>query len=302
MTRLFVTGADGFVGRHLRAAVDAGAFGRCEWCAPPDEFDVRDMAATADAVAIARPDAVIHLAARSFVPESFANPRETFEVNLLGTLNLLQALKRARFNGRMIYVSSGDVYGHVPEAELPIDERRAPEPRNPYAVSKLAAEQLTLQWHRSEGLDAIVARPFNHVGPGQDVRFVLPSLARQVVAIARDAQSPVIEVGDIDTTRDFTDVRDVVGAYAAMLQSGRAGHTYVVGSGQEHRVRDLLVQMCELAGITAEIRQDSSRLRIAEQRRVVANAALLRRETGWLPRISLKTTLTDILEDARSKL
>jgi GDP-4-dehydro-6-deoxy-D-mannose reductase len=299
MTRLFVTGASGFVGRHLESAVGAGNFGACEWFAASEELDIRDAGATLNAVESVRPDAVVHLAARSFVPESFADPRGTFEVNLVGTLNVLQALKSVGFRGRMIFVSSGDIYGHVPDAELPIDERRLPEPRSPYAVSKLASEQLTLQWHRTEGLDAIVARPFNHVGPGQDSRFVLPALAKQVIAITNGEQPPVIEVGDIDTTRDFTDVRDVVAAYAAMLQSGRPGRTYVVGSGRERRVRELLAEMCRLAGVTAEIHQDSSRMRPAEQRRMVANAGLLERDTGWTPRVSLENTLLDILDDAR---
>jgi GDP-4-dehydro-6-deoxy-D-mannose reductase len=300
MTRLFVTGAGGFAGRHLAAAVTAGEFGDCVWLPAPETLDIRDTAGTLAAVEAARPDAVIHLAARTFVPESFADPRVTFEVNLFGTLNLLQALRATRFDGRMIYVSSGDVYGLVPEEELPVDENRPPEPRSPYAVSKVAAEQLALQWHRSEGLDVMIARPFNHVGPSQDGRFVLASLARQVAAIAAGVHPPVIDAGDLDTTRDFTDVRDVVGAYAAMLRSGRSGRIYVIGSGRERRVRDALAQMCVLAGIAVDIRQDPSRLRPSEQRRMAANSRLLHMDTGWSPRISFETTLTDILEAARS--
>lgn len=300
MRRLFVTGASGFVGHHLQAAVAAGAFGPCQWLPAPAALDIREAGPTLEAIAQARPDAVIHLAARSFVPDSFADPRATFEVNLLGTLNLLLALKAAKFSGRFIYVSSGDVYGHVPDSALPVDEQRTPEPRSPYAVSKIAAEQLCLQWHRSEGLDVMIARPFNHVGPGQDARFVLPSLARQVIAIADGTQPAVIEAGDIDTTRDFTDVRDVVAAYAAMLGRGVTARTYLIGSGQERCVRDLLAQMCRQAGIEAEVRQDPARLRPTEQRRMAANAQLLARDCGWIPRIPLQSTLNDILDDARN--
>ena len=298
MNRLFVTGATGFVGGHVEAAVRAGDFGDCTWLPAPETLDIRDADATQAAIEEARPDAVIHLAARTFIPESFTDPWGFFEVNLRGTLNVLRALKAIKFQGRMLYVSSGDVYGLVPESELPVDERRLPEPRSPYAVSKIASEHLTLQYHRAEGLDAVVARPFNHVGPGQDGRFVLPSLAAQIVAIAR-GEPAMIYAGDIDTTRDFTDVRDVVAAYGVMLRSGRPGSTYVVGSGQERSVRRILAQMCEIAGVTAEIRQDASRMRPSEQRRMVANAGLLMRETGWKPNISFEATLIDILESAR---
>lgn len=301
--RLLVTGAGGFVGLHVQSAcAEGGAFAGWDFHATPLGMDVRDREAMRAAVVAAEPDDVLHLAAQSFVPRSFEEPRETLEVNLLGTLSLLQALDAVGFGGRLVLASSGDVYGQVPEDALPVDEARAPAPRNPYAVSKVAAEQLCLQWHRAHGLDVMVARPFNHVGPGQAPRFVLPSLARQVVAVAEGHQPPVLEVGDIDTTRDFTDVRDIVAAYAAMFRRGAAGGTYVIASGQERRVRDLLGTMCRLLGISPEIRQDPARLRPAEQRRMCADASRLVRETGWTPRIPIETTLQDILKDAQEPI
>lgn len=294
---LLITGASGFVGRVAMAH-----FADSEQYVPValPALDLRDAAAVHAAVAGILPHAVLHLAAQSFVPRSFEAPQETFDINLLGTLNLLQALRAANFAGTFLYVSSGDIYGRVPEDELPVTEARFPEPRSPYAVSKFAAEQLCLQWHRTEGWDVKIARPFNHVGPGQDPLFVLPAFARQVIAIAQGRQSPVIDVGDIDTTRDFTDVRDVVAAYDAILARGRAGATYLIGSGTERRVRDLLSMMCTLEGITPEIRQDAARLRPAEQRRMVADASLLRRDTGWEPQHAIATTLNDILHAART--
>ena len=297
--RLLVTGATGFVGRHLASAVAAGVFGELEFVPAPADWDIRDADSSRALVAEVKPAAVIHLAAQSFVPRSFEAPRETFEINLLGTLGLLQALAAERFTGRMVYVSSGDVYGKVPDESLPVGESRMPEPRSPYGVSKFAAEQLCLQWHRSEGLDVVVARPFNHVGPGQLAQFVLPALARQVVAIAQGRQPPVIEAGDIDTTRDFSDVRDIVAAYAAMLRAGVPGRTYVVGSGIERRVRDLLAEMCRIEGIAPRIEQDPARMRPAEQRRMAADSRLLRADTGWAPAVPLHETLNDILEEAR---
>lgn len=284
----------------MRAACgDGGVLAGWSFCSAPAGLDVRDARAVAELTAEIRPDAVVHLAAQSFVPRSFEHPQETFDINLGGTLNLLLGLRASVFGGRLIYVSSGDIYGKVPENELPVNERRQPEPRSPYAVSKVAAEQLCLQWARTEGLDAVIARPFNHIGPGQDSRFVLPALARQIVAVER-GERDTIEIGDIDTTRDFTDVRDIVAAYAAMLSAGHAGATYCVASGQERRIRDLLRVMSGLAGVNPVLHQDPSRLRPAEQRRMVGDSALLAAHTGWAPRIALETTLHDILNDARN--
>lgn len=301
--RLLVTGSTGFVARHVRAAChDGGPLAGWEFNGNSPGWDIRDKAAVRELVERVRPDGVLHLAAQSFVPRSFESPQETLEINVIGTANLLQALAAIGFRGRMVFASSGDVFGRVPDEALPVTEARIPEPRNPYAVSKIAAEQLCLQWHRTEGLDVLIGRPFNHVGPGQDSRFVLPALARQVAAIADGRQPPVIEAGDIDTTRDFTDVRDVVAAYAAMLTNGLAGSTYVIGSGVERRVRDLLLELCRIAAIEPEIRQDVAKIRPAEQRRMVADAGRLRVDTGWAPKIPFETTLLDILNDVRNHL
>lgn len=297
---LLVTGAGGFVGRHVAAAVAAGAFGNVALAAPPDGWDIRDARAVHALVEEVRPDAVLHLAAQSFVPRAFEAPEETFDINLMGTLHLLQALKAVRFAGRFLLVSSGDVYGLVPDDALPVDERTPPMPRNPYAASKVAAEHLCLQWHRSEGLDAMVVRPFNHIGPGQSSSFVVPTLARQVAAIAAGRQLPVVDAGDIDTTRDFTDVRDVAAAYAALLAHGHSGATYVVGSGHERRIRDILATLCTLAGVAPEVRQDPARLRRADQRRMVADPRLILEHTGWSSTRPLEETLTDVLDEART--
>lgn len=297
--RILVTGASGFVGQHVARSIEQGRFGAARMIAWP-KVDLRDGPAAATVVAEAAPDAVIHLAAQSFVPRSFQDPEETLAINLTGTLHLLQGLKASGFTGRLLFVSSGDVYGQVPEDALPVVETRLPEPRNPYAVSKVAAEHLCLQYGRSENLDVVIARPFNHIGPGQDARFVVPSMAGQVARIAAQGRKGVVNVGDIDTTRDFTDVRDVVSAYACLLESGRSGEIYQVASGVERRVRDLLESMCALADIDAEVRQDPRRMRLAEQRRMVADARKIRVDTGWAPQISIETTLTDIINEARN--
>jgi GDP-4-dehydro-6-deoxy-D-mannose reductase len=300
MKRLYITGASGFVGQHIARTVADGGFGQCVLHAMPDDLDIRDSKALHASLAAVQPDWVIHLAARSFVPDSFADPRETLDVNLFGTLSLLCALREMNFSGRLLYVSSGDVYGAVPESALPVSESRWPEPRNPYAVSKLSAETLCLQWHRSEQLDVIVARPFNHIGPGQSERFVVPALARQVARIAAGLQDPSLVVGDIDVTRDFSDVRDVVRAYAAILGRGQAGQTYNVGSGREVTVRSILQTLCAQAQVEPTVVSDSARLRPSEQRRMVADCGRLRQDTGWEPAISLETSLQQILDQFRT--
>ncbi len=300
MKKLYITGGSGFVGQHIARMVADGGFGACTLHATPDHLDIRDGKALQASLAAVRPDWVIHLAALSFVPDSFANPRDTLDVNLFGTLNLLCALREMKFSGRLLYVSSGDVYGAVPESALPVDESRWPEPRNPYAASKTAAETLCLQWHRSEQLDVMVVRPFNHIGPGQSERFVVPALARQVARIAAALQEPKLMVGDIDVTRDFSDVRDVVRAYAAMLERGQAGRTYNVCSGREVTIRSILHKLCALARVDPAIVQDSARLRPSEQRRMVADCQRLRADTGWEPAIPLETSLQQILDQFRT--
>ncbi len=295
--RVLVTGASGFVGRHL---MGAAAFAGVEF-ATLQNVDIRDRSALQAEVASIRPDHVIHLAAQSFVPRSFEDPAGTLEINLMGTLHLLQALDSVGFSGRFLYVSSGDVYGAVHESQLPVTEQHPPAPRNPYAVSKLSAELLCLQWHRSNSLDVVVARPFNHVGPGQDAAFVVPALAAQVVAIARGQRAPVIRAGDIDVTRDFTDVRDIVAGYARLLVSGTSGRTYQLCSGVERSVRGILERLLALKAVDAEIEQDPSKFRPAEQRRMVADNTWVSRDTGWLPAIPWEKTLQDIIEEMESR-
>ena len=292
--RLLLTGANGFVGQYVQAALP---------CVPlPDELDLRDGAALTAAIAAIRPDTVLHLAAQSFVPAAFENPRETFDINLYGTLNLLEALQAAEFRGRMIFVGSGDTYGQVSEAALPVREDHPLHPRNPYAVSKVAAEALCYQWSQTSGFELVMVRPFNHIGPGQSPRFAIADFARQVMEIRLGRRAPVLQVGDIDVTRDFTDVRDVVRAYGMLLEQGRNGGIYNVCSGREYRIRDLLQQLIHLSGVEAMIEQDPTRLRRAEQRRMVASFEALHRDTGWQPAISMEESLRDLLNDWEKQL
>jgi GDP-4-dehydro-6-deoxy-D-mannose reductase len=292
--RTLLTGASGFVGCHVEAAIACTSL--------PRGIDLQDREALNEAVGFIQPDAVIHLAAQSFVPAAFENPRKTFDINFYGTLNLLEALKAAGFKGRMIFVGSGDIYGQVAESAFPVKEDFPLRPRNPYAVSKVAAEALCYQWSQTENFEIIMVRPFNHIGPGQSARFVLSDFAQQITEISVGHRSPVLSVGDIDVTRDFTDVRDVVRAYELLLTKGKNGTVYNVCSGHEHSIRELLLRLIEFSSVEVKIEQDLSRMRPAEQRRMVASYELLHKDTGWNPKISLDQSLKDLLHDWKTKL
>ncbi|MFZ3283123.1 GDP-mannose 4,6-dehydratase [Pseudomonas sp.] len=293
--RLFVTGLSGFVGQHIQSRL-ASPDAAWELLPAASRFDLTDPDSLVDQWP-QMPDAVIHLAGQTFVPEAFRDPARTFDINLLGTLNLLQALKARGFQGTFLYVSSGDVYGQVSENDLPITEQQAPCPRNPYAVSKLSAEFLSLQWGLSEGWPVLVARPFNHIGNGQKDSFVIASAARQIIRIKQSLQAPQLEVGDIDVSRDFLDVGDVVSAYFALLEKGQAGQVYNICSGREQSIRSLIEQLADLAEVNMQLVQDPARMRRADQRRVCGSHARLTKTTGWMPEITTQQSLRAILSD-----
>jgi GDP-4-dehydro-6-deoxy-D-mannose reductase len=293
--RLFVTGLSGFVGQHIQSRL-ASPDAAWELLPAASRFDLTDPHSLID-LWPHMPDAVIHLAGQTFVPEAFRDPARTFDINLLGTLNLLQALKARGFQGTFLYVSSGDVYGQVSENDLPITEQQAPCPRNPYAVSKISAEFLSLQWGLSEGWPVLVARPFNHIGSGQKDSFVIASAARQIIRIKQGLQAPQLEVGDIDVSRDFLDVGDVVSAYFALLEKGQAGQVYNICSGREQSIRSLIEQLADLAEVTMQLVQDPARMRRADQRRVCGSHERLTKTTGWTPDITTQQSLRAILSD-----
>jgi GDP-4-dehydro-6-deoxy-D-mannose reductase len=297
--RLFVTGSTGFVGQWLKKQVQTPPYDdQIEWLGTDARYDIRDQIALTTLLTDLAPDWVIHLAAQSAVPYSFANPKETFDINCLGTISLLQALKTSGFSGRFLYVSSADAYGAVSLDELPIRETRPLAPRNPYAVSKAAAEMVCKQWGLTEGIDVVIARPFNHIGPGQSTQFAVGSFVAQLVPIARGLAPPNIEVGDIETTRDFSDVRDVATAYIALLEHGMSGEIYNVCSGTETRIGDMFDFLVQLAKVKVSLEVSSEKQRRAEQRRMCGNNQKCISETGWKPRYTIPDTLRDIFNSA----
>ena len=289
---LLVTGHAGFVGQHLMSRTAAIGL--------VDEIgglvDITEPSAVRAAVERIRPDAVIHLAAQSFVPDSVRDPLGTYAVNFLGTQHLLAALKASGFEGRFLYVSSADLYGAVEAEHLPVLEDQPLRPLNPYAVSKIAAEALCRCFAGAEQMDIVIARPFNHIGPGQSTRFALADFTQSIAQMAAGRRAPVLQVGDLDVTRDFSDVRDVIEAYLLLLQHGRRGEIYNVCSGIERHLGEAVRLLGELAGVGLTLETDPLRLRGASQKRSVGDCSKLRRDTGWAPRISFDDTLRDMLK------
>lgn len=291
--RLLVTGLSGFVGSYCAEQMP----GAVDLLLPDGRLaDVRKPEEVRVAVAAARPDAVVHLAGQTLVPASVEDPVQTYRINFDGTLNLLLALRDCGFRGRLLYVGSADGYGVVPETEFPLAENRPMRPLNPYAVSKVAAEALCYQWSQSGPFEIVIARPFNHIGPRQSDRFAVASFARQIAAHRAGRAGRQLEVGDVDTTRDFTDVRDIVCAYAGLLASGRNGEAYNVCSGVERSLRDVIRGMLDVSRVDMEIHVDPERLRGHEQRRMVGSFAKLHSDTGWRPQIPFEQTLADTLD------
>jgi GDP-4-dehydro-6-deoxy-D-mannose reductase len=286
--KLLLLGGTGFVGAHLAARMrdrfSVRAFGRA--------LDVRDRPALLREVAAFQPDCVVNLAALTTVRETVQAPRATYDIMFTGLLNLFESLEEIGFRGRVLQVSSSEVYGHPQPQDLPLTELSPIRPMSPYAVGKMAAEMLCFEWAQRGLFDVMVARPFTHIGPGQSARFAIARFADQ---IAQAKAGATIEVGNLSATRDITDVRDVVGAYDAILDQGESGMVYNVCSESEVTVRDILDQMIAISGKEILVQVDVASLRAAEQQRLRGSAARLREKTGWRPRIPLSQTLTDML-------
>ena len=301
--RALVTGAAGFVGCHLvRALLAEGreVFGTLQsGHAPPAgfagvrwvEMELGSSASIAAALEAARPDRVYHLAAQASVGESLRDPLATWEVNATGTLRLAEAI---RGSARLLFVSSAEVYGVVPEDAQPIRESTRLHPTNPYAASKAAAEMAVLEAAHAHGTHAVIARSFNHTGPGQDTRFALAAFARQLAAMHAGAAEPVLRVGNLTARRDYLDVRDVVRAYLILLERGEPGHTYNVATGQAHSMAELVDLLVDLSGTGAHVEVDPARVRPLDVPLLSGDAGALR-ALGWAPEIPLRRTLADLL-------
>ncbi len=310
MLRVLITGVSGFVGRHLATALAARedeihGFGLGERPSRPplagwQAGDMLDADAVRAAVAASRPDAVIHLAGQSSAAVSFEHPVETYRTNAIGTWTLLDAVRQHAPRARVLIVGSGEVYGPQPEGSR-VAEAAPFRPVSPYALSKAAADALSDAFARRHGLAVIRTRSFGHSGPGQSPTFAIPSFARQIVAIEGGRAEAVLRVGNLDVTRDLTDVREVVEAYLALLARGRAGAAYNVCRGEGVRLRDAVDRMVARARVPVRIEVDPARVRPADLGFLVGDPEAMARDTGWRATMPLDRTLADVLEDWRGR-
>ncbi len=264
--------------------------------------DLRDEAVMSNALTEFAPDVIFHLAAQSSVKISFENPFETFSVNLIGTLNLLETISKVDFPIKTLIISSSEVYGQLTPEECPVVEDRPLRPINPYAVSKAAVDLLAYQYYRAYDLPVYIARAFSHSGPGQKTVGVLSDWAFQISKIDLGIAPPELKVGNMNVRRDYTDVRDVVRAYAAILEKGTAGRPYNVCSGKGYSLSELLDLYRTMVDKNIEIMSDQSRLRPVDIPILIGSNDRIRSETGWEPAIPIETTLADSLKYWRSRL
>jgi GDP-4-dehydro-6-deoxy-D-mannose reductase len=306
---LLITGATGFAGGHLVEAL-AGEAEIIGWgrSAPRPALahlamwqviDLLDRDRIASAIASIRPAAIFHLAGAPQVAESWRDGARPLASNVLATAHLLDAIRFAKLNCRVLVTGSAAVYA---SSDHPIKETNPLAPGNPYALSKLAQEQLALRSFAEDGLDVVMVRAFNHTGPRQSPSFVAPSVARQIALIERDLVEPVIRVGNLDARRDFSDVRDVVRAYAEIVDLGRRGEIYNVGSGIDRSIQSLLDALCSRSRAKLRVERDPERFRPRETSTLVADTSRLREQTGWQPRITFDAMLDDLLEYWRGEI
>ncbi|MBD5656938.1 MAG: GDP-mannose 4,6-dehydratase [Candidatus Eremiobacteraeota bacterium] len=307
--RALVTGGNGFVGRYLCAelrerGIDVVSAARTIDGAVVDmPLDLGDATSVRAVVEFARPGVVFHLAAQASVPQATREPLETYETNVMGTARLIDALRAIPESDRpkLVFVSSSEVYGAHPAADLPLRETATALPSTTYAASKLAGEAIVSAAARAYGLFTIVTRAFNHIGPGQSDRFVVAAFAKRLAAIAAGG-NPLFPVGNLTPQRDFLDVRDVVRAYADLAERGVAGETYNVCSGTPTRIQDLLRPLVTFARVGVEIREDAELMRPVDVPIVYGDRSKLEAATGWKPEYTLARSLRDIYEDARASL
>jgi len=305
--RILVTGAGGFVGgyllrllvehRHEVAAmgIGGGAFLK-EMGVPSHEVDILDVAAVKSCMEDFRPDAVIHLAAISNVPLSWEKPGLTVDVNIRGTVNVLQALHGINPKAKFLSIGSSDEYGLAAKSGIPLTEEAACQPQNPYSVSKYAAEQMILQLGKKYGMTVLPTRSFNHFGPGQAKGFVTTDFASQIAAIERGEQEPVLCVGDLTASRDFTFVADVVEAYVALVEKDVPEGVYNICSGKARTMQEILDELLSFSTVQISVKKDEARMRPSEVPFFVGDYGKLKKATGWAPRYDFHQGMKETLD------
>ncbi len=320
--RILVTGIDGFVGSHvaefLKNVEDAEIFGTILGPDPADNLrthddirlfqaDLTNRGRITEIFFDIRPERVIHLAGQTFVPTAVQDPVGTADVNILGGIHVLEAARAVRdgegVEPSVLVVSSGEVYGAVEPDRQPVREEHPLRPANPYAASKAALDLMAQTYRHTYGMRVVVARPFNHVGPRQSPSFVTSDFARRFAEFSLGLKDPVLDVGNIHVRRDFTDVRDVVQAYWAMMSLDREDEpVYNVCSGVARPIEEVIAILKEITGVDARIETNQQKLRGYDVPILLGCNERLRRATGWSPQIPFHDTIRDVYEYWRAEL
>jgi GDP-4-dehydro-6-deoxy-D-mannose reductase len=318
--KAFITGIAGFAGSHLaefllahsKLEISGLVHDRSNNVAHLRDRvvlhrgDLLDPSSTLAVLTAIQPDFVFHLAGQSFVPSSWNNPWQTFESNVRGQLNLLEAVAQVIPRSRVLIVGSNEEYGSVLPEHLPVDEEVPLRPDSPYGVSKVAQDLMGLQYHLSKGLETVRVRPFNHIGPRQSERFVASALARQIAEIEAGLRPATLQVGNLRAQRDFTDVRDTVRAYYLIVQRGVPGEVYNIGSGVPHSIQELLDVLLDLAQVEVKVKLkvevDQTRLRPSDVPLSYCDYSRLYACTGWQPSIPFAQGLGDTLDYWRERV
>ena len=316
--RVLITGITGFVGSHLAEyALKQGAevIGSIRTRSRLEhiedirsrvrlvESELRDATSVRALVAETRPEWIFHLAAQSFVQASFNAPAESFATNILCQVNLLEAVRAERLSPRLLVVGSSEEYGLVHERETPVGEDHPLRPLSPYAVSKVAQDMMGYQYWRSYGIPIIRTRAFNHSGPRRGDVFATSNFARQVAEIEAGRREPVIEVGNLEPRRDFSDVRDIVRGYFTLLERGEAGEVYNLCSGRAWSIRQVLEFLLKASSVpSVTVRTRADRMRPSDVPLLIGDAGKIERATGWRTEISFEHTLRDLLEYWRQRV
>jgi len=317
--RALITGITGFAGSHLAEYLLAEqpqveVFGTRRWRSRMEniqhledkvtliETDLSDPTSALRTLERVRPDYIFHLAAQSFVPTSWVAPSETFNINLVGQINIFEAIRTLKLDPVVQIACSSEEYGLVLPDEVPIKETNPLRPLSPYAVSKVAQDYLGYQYFMSYGIKAIRTRGFNHTGPRRGDVFVTSNFARQVARIEAGLHAPVIRVGNLDSVRDFTDVRDMVRAYWLAVIKGKPGEVYNIATGEGITIRGMLDKLLAMSKIEVKVEIDPDRLRPSDVEVLLGDSSKFRADTGWEPRIPFDTTLRDLLDYWRARV
>lgn len=304
MKKALITGSQGFVGHYLRKELENNGYEVTGLDLQAGEgvvaADLLNAEQVREIVAQVNPGAVFHLAGQASVAKSWSIPQKTVEINVIAAINLMEAVRAVNPACRMVMVGSSDQYGNLGAAGSKVTEDLATNPQTPYAVSKMAQEEMARVYVRAYGMNICMTRSFNHGGAGQRKGFLIPDFASGVVAVER-GESSCLRVGNLTARRDFTHVRDIVRAYRLIAEKGRSGEVYNVGSGITYSAQEILDKLCALANCPIPVEQDPAKMRPSDTPVICCDHTKLTRDTGWKPRIQMEETLLQVFTEWRKK-